>query len=791
MIIQDQKVWYVKLFARISQVALCVLVGPGLAAMAGEKSDDGNSLAQFYGFTDVELFKLDSRSFHLTVGDFDADGLTDILAVDNRASCLRFFRQKKNSSPITPGTGRFVNDLKSDWRFDVRQIPVDKEVAGLTTADFDNDGRLDVAYVGTPDRLVLRYQPEPGKTDWNRRWSVRLPELAPATWMISSGDLNGDDRTDLAVLGKEVTYVLFQTDDGTMRSPVKLINTSAQLSLLQIADIDGDGLDDLSYQATEGSERGLCARIQTEDGRLGPEVRFDLNQPRSVTLYDIDQQPGKEILTIDSRTGRVVVSQLTKSTPEKAELPSRLVQYGIGQPAGSRGRALAIGDVDGDGLQDVIVADPENAQVLLYRQNGLDGLDTAETYPALLGAEDICAIDTDGDGRAEVIQMSPTEAVIAVSRFEDGRLSFPGTVASGPEGHKLAAIQVLNTGAGVQLAVCTTKGSGSAGSVQLQFYEVSARKSWKAIGKAAILDSSAVGTRGVSLMVIDADGDSSDELLVVPRGAGNKGITLVHPATGDKTLESDAPLNLGTTSPGELFQKSGRLFVAREAFARTMKFNGSTWDVVDQFNAGESRARIAGVAVLNLDNKGEDEVVLVDTGVRKLRVLKLTDGLFRPWREVELGSLRFAGCFVADLNGDGTEDLLLHGTKQFAVLYSGKSGSELQELASFESDREDAYPADIIAGDVNGDGAVDLTMIDTSINGVEVLRYDSNRGLQTATSFRVFEEKRLVSKSKSRGTEPREGLVADVTGDGRQDLIVLCHDRLILYPQDPGTKSTD
>ena len=50
----------------------------------------------------------------------------------------------------------------------------------------------------------------------------------------------------------------------------------------------------------------------------------------------------------------------------------------------------------------------------------------------------------------------------------------------------------------------------------------------------------------------------------------------------------------------------------------------------------------------------------------------------------------------------------------------------------------------------------------------------------------MFEEKRLVSAETERGTEPREGIVVDVTSDGRSDLIVLCHDRLILYPQDSG-----
>ncbi len=140
---------------------------------------------------------------------------------------------------------------------------------------------------------------------------------------------------------------------------------------------------------------------------------------------------------------------------------------------------------------------------------------------------------------------------------------------------------------------------------------------------------------------------------------------------------------------------------------------------------------------------------------------------------------------MADLNGDKQPDLLLSGSQYFSVLYAGRVDYTMEEVASYESKRDDEYLADIIAGDVNGDNSIDLTAIDTSIDGIEILRFADSK-IDPVTHFRVFEEKRLVSESEDRGTEPREGLVIDVTGDGRNDLLLLCHDRLLVYPQDPG-----
>ena len=146
----------------------------------------------------------------------------------------------------------------------------------------------------------------------------------------------------------------------------------------------------------------------------------------------------------------------------------------------------------------------------------------------------------------------------------------------------------------------------------------------------------------------------------------------------------------------------------------------------------------------------------------------------------------FKSLRVSDLNGDKRDDLLLFGADKLAVLYAGASAPAIKELASFESQLEKIYPTDIIAGDLNGDGKIDLVMTDSRSHFVELLQYRPESGLKHALYFRLFEQKSFRSEDEGAGTDPREGLAVDVTGDGLQDLLLLTHDRLILYPQDDG-----
>ena len=161
--------------------------------------------------------------------------------------------------------------------------------------------------------------------------------------------------------------------------------------------------------------------------------------------------------------------------------------------------------------------------------------------------------------------------------------------------------------------------------------------------------------------------------------------------------------------------------------------------------------------------------------------------MFRPWREVELGTLAYRTNRIADLDGDKREDLLLVGNGKFAVLYNGRTGPRLKELASFEPRRKQAVFSTTVSGDLNGDGRVDVAAIDKRSHRISLLDHSPARGLRHALDFRVFEQKSFRGAAGGgAGSEPREVLIADVTGDDRPDLVLLVHDRVLVYPQDAG-----
>ena len=188
-------------------------------------------------------------------------------------------------------------------------------------ADLNGDGRPDLAYYGDPKELVVLYNL--GSNGWSapKRWPIDDGQLDPNA--LATGDLNGDKRTDLVLLGENNIYFLPQKADHTLGEPQK-IPFSGSVKAVQVLDIDGDGRDDLLLVNWE-SANPFRFRLQNDEGELGPEILFCTSRPSAPIWRTIWKANHKtEIVTIAQNSGRAQVSDFCrKRRPNHCPAPSK------------------------------------------------------------------------------------------------------------------------------------------------------------------------------------------------------------------------------------------------------------------------------------------------------------------------------------------------------------------------------------------------------------------------------------------------------------------------------------
>lgn len=754
---------------------------PGLAFSA-------QSTNTLFGFSGPEIFPIDPLVTQLRVADMDGDGLPDIVLANNSRSKINILYNQTGKTNLTgparPAFKREINELPPDARFRVESIASEKRISSLAIADLNGDGRPDVAYYGEPKELVVQYNE--GTNIWSapRRWPISNGQLSPNA--LSTGDLNGDGRTDLSLLAENSIQFIPQLANKTLGEPQK-IPLSGAVKSVQILDVDGGGRDDLLLVNWE-DRNPFRFRLQKADGELGPEMYFSMAPIRSYWADNLEQNGKVQVMTIAQNSGRAQISQFLRKAPEPLSGSFSNGQFQV-LPLNRTEKAkrgLLWADVSSDGLPDLLVAEPEGGQITIFLQQNDGSLSNPKTFPTLAGVSDIAVADWDGDGKPEVFLLSADERQIGVARLDEKmRLPFPVLIPT--EGRPLA------------MSVGSVQDGKAALAVVIEQDGKRALVTRTADGKSRVQKlSESFKSNPASISIHDANQDGlADIVVLIPyeklkvlRQVAGKDFEEVDVTPPGGTMEQPWLSAADVDGDGKrellLPQKNFLRAVVLQSGGAESSTNRGGWlfKVKEQINGSASDSRIAGAAAVPNGTNAVPSLFLLDAE-RKVVTLCERDGagVWQVVRNLELPVSGFNGIQPASLGGKTPNGVTLVGLNLVAWMALNGASWELQELDGYETPIRNGYLTDVVSGDLNNDGRKDLVFLETARNYLDLVIFSADHKLLPANRWQVFEE-RTFRNRRSDLPEPREAAVADVTGDKKNDLIVLVHDRVLVYPQE-------
>jgi len=296
--------------------------------------------------------------------DFNGDGLPDIAFVADGNGAIfidTYFRTGDPSEPLRHGPQTNIT------------IPAGNSlVGGIAVADFNNDGKMDLAIcfigingVNTPGTVQVYL----GNGDGTFTLAPGTLNLALTAFQMVAADFNGDGKPDLAFSSG---YVALGNGDGTFGAPIPVFPSNGNYFAVWLgaADFNHDGKVDLAFQICQGCEftPPLLIFLGNGDGTFQPPASYTWNGlAQWAAIADVNHDGNPDIIALNSQLGpdQPIAAVFLGSGDGTFQSPSYVYDIWASQP-----NQVIVTDMNGDGNPDLVISDWRANSVYLFAGNG-------------------------------------------------------------------------------------------------------------------------------------------------------------------------------------------------------------------------------------------------------------------------------------------------------------------------------------------------------------------------------------------------------------------------------------